>query len=363
MLILLLACSKSTPSLQPPAPPTPPTAEPPTLLPTGDTGDTGETGDTDDTDVPPPPPPPPPVPPAGLVRYLTGPDADAAVVPSGPGLILMGGGSEPDEAFVWWNTLHGGGDVVVLRTSGSDGYNDYFYSDIGGVDSVETLIVDSRAKANHPYVAWRIEHAEAVFLAGGDQSTYVEFWDGTGVDAALELAYGRGAVLGGTSAGLAVLGDRVFTAENGTVYSDEVLEDPYNTYMRFDDDVLALPLLAGVITDSHFAERDRMGRLVGFVARMRQDGLPQALGIGVDESTALLVGPNGVGEVVGSGAVYLVTGGVPEVCQAGTPLTYSAVARTKLVAGDAVELPSGTTSVTPLSLSVAAGLVSPADPY
>ena len=358
-MLLLLACSGPTPA--PPLAPTPTPVAVPTPASTADTGDTDPVGHTGDTD--PPPPTPSPIPPASLVRYLTGPDADAVVTPTGPGLILMGGGTEPDEAFVWWNTLHGGGDVVVLRTSGSDGYNDYLFSDIGGVDSVETLIVDSRALASHPYVAWRIEHAEAVFLAGGDQATYVEFWDGTGVDAALELAYARGAVVGGTSAGLAVLGDRVFTAEVGTVYSEEALEDPYNDYLRFDDDVLVLPMLDGVITDSHFAQRDRMGRLVTFVARMHQDGLPQALGIGVDEATALLIGPDGVGEVVGSGAVYLVVGGDPEVCTAGTPLTYTAIERTKLVAGATVELPGAGTSVPAVPMSVTAGLLSPADPY
>ena len=153
-MLLLLACSGPTPA--PPLAPTPTPVAVPTPASTADTGDTDPVGHTGDTD--PPPPTPSPIPPASLVRYLTGPDADAVVTPTGPGLILMGGGTEPDEAFVWWNTLHGGGDVVVLRTSGSDGYNDYLFSDIGGVDSVETLIVDSRALASHPYVAWRIEH-------------------------------------------------------------------------------------------------------------------------------------------------------------------------------------------------------------
>ena len=81
---------------------------------------------------------------------MTGEDSDAEVTPLGPGLILMGGGGEPDEAFEWWRNLLAAGDVVVLRASGSDGYNDYLFEEIGGVDSVETLLVDSVELANDP---------------------------------------------------------------------------------------------------------------------------------------------------------------------------------------------------------------------
>ena len=72
-----------------------------------------------------------PTPPAGLRHWVTGEDADAEVTPLGPGLILMGGGGEPDEAFEWWRNLLAAGDVVVLRASGSDGYNDYLFAEIG----------------------------------------------------------------------------------------------------------------------------------------------------------------------------------------------------------------------------------------
>ncbi|MEM1033029.1 MAG: hypothetical protein AAGN82_21965 [Myxococcota bacterium] len=111
----------------------------------------------------------PPTPPADLERYLTGADADADVTPLGPGLIVMGGGADVDSAFRWQRDRVAGGDVVVLRTSGSDGYNGYLFDDIGGVDSVETLLVTTRTLANDPWVAARITGAEAVFMAGGDK--------------------------------------------------------------------------------------------------------------------------------------------------------------------------------------------------
>jgi len=307
----------------------------------------------------------PPEKPADLVAYLTGEDADADVAPTGPALLLMGGSQDVDEAFQWWKQYLAGGDVVVLRTSGADGYNDYLYNFIGGCDSVETLLVDTPELANSAYVDWRIRHAEGVFMAGGDQGTYLQAWKDTAVEEAIIDAHGRGAVIGGTSAGLAVLGEFIFAAYEGSVYSDEALEDPYNVYMTLDRGFLPFPHLAGAITDSHFHERDRMGRLVGFVARVVQDGWANAAkGIGVDERTALVVDPAGHGEVLGEGAVYVVhSNGAPAVCQAGAPLEYAGLTYHKLLAGDSVELPAGTASVPGQTLSAQGGVLSPANPY
>lgn len=303
--------------------------------------------------------------PAGLVSYVTGDDGDKEVTPAGPGLILMGGGTDVDEAFQWWTPLVAGGDVVVLRTSGADGYNSYLYEDIGGCDSVETLLVTTPELAAEPYVAWTVAHAEAVFLAGGDQAKYLEAWKDTPLEDAIMAAYGRGAVVGGTSAGCAVLGENVFAAYNDTVYSDEALADPYNMYMTLDRGFLSIPLLAGWITDTHFAQRDRMGRLVGFLARIVQDGwAPAAVGIGIDEETAIVVGPDGAGQVLGKGAAYLVrTTGAPAVCAAGQALEYSQLVYSKLVAGDAVQLPGAKTSVADTPLAASGGALSPANPY
>jgi cyanophycinase len=307
----------------------------------------------------------PPEKPAALVAYLTGNDADADVVPAGPAVLLMGGGTDVDAAFQWWRPYLAGGDVIVLRTSGADGYNEYLYDYIGGCDSVETMIVDTPDLADDDYVTWRIRHAEGVFIAGGDQGTYVPAWKDHGVEDAIMAAYERGAVIGGTSAGCAVLGPFVFAAYNGSVYSDEALADPYNVFMTLDRDFLALPLLAGVITDSHFYERDRMGRLVGFMARILQDGWAgAALGVGVDERTALVVDPAGQGQVLGERAAYIVrSSGPPAVCQPGQPLDYSGLTVHKLLEGDAVTMPSGDTAVPGQTLAAQGGALSPANPY
>ncbi|MEM6292976.1 MAG: cyanophycinase [Myxococcota bacterium] len=307
-----------------------------------------------------------PAPPAGLSRWLVGNEVDADVDPTGPGLILMGGGPDVDEAFDAAFGWAAGGDAVVIRASGSDGYNDYFLDDIGGLDSVETLRVDGAVWADDPYVACRVEQAEVIFFAGGDQADYMTLYANSPLAEAVQSVYERGGVIGGTSAGLAILGEFVFAAYEGTVYPDEVLEDPYNMYTTMDEGPFAFAPLQGVVTDSHFYERDRMGRLLGFMARIAQDGWnPDPVGIGVDEVTALVIDPEGVGTVHGDGFVYVASdGGTPEVCMPGVPLTHAGLDLLRLQAGETVTLPGVTdASVATDEVGAVGGALVPANPY
>ncbi len=285
---------------------------------------------------------PPPAAPLEISRgydyYAVGDRGDAPSAATG-GLVLMGGGTDVDAAFRWMIGRSGGGDFVVLRALGEDGYNPYVRR-LGQVDSVETLVVRSRGAAMDPFVLSRIRNAEAVFIAGGDQWDYVRFWKDTPVEQAINHAAARGAPVGGTSAGLAILGGVVFSAENGTVYSNEALRNPYNQYMTFEREFLDLPNLDATITDSHFAERDRMGRLVAFVARSSKDHPASAArGIGVDEDTAVLVRPDGHASVRGGGAAYFLrASGPPESCSEGVPLEFRNVPVYRATASSAFDL-------------------------
>jgi cyanophycinase len=305
------------------------------------------------------------MPPADLVHYVTGNDADADVTPTGPGLILMGGGTDVDAAFLWWKPRITGGDVVVLRASGADGYNDYLYKTIGGCDSVETLLVTSKELANDPYVLSRVTHAEAIFMAGGDQANYANFWRGTALVDAIHNVWARGGIVGGTSAGSAVLGEYYFAAYEGSVVSTEALQDPYNMYMTVDRDFFVFSPLAGFITDSHFATRDRMGRLVGFLARIITDGwAPSAKGIGIDEETAIVIDATGKGEILGVGKAYLVNANqAPTVCTAGKPLEYTGLSLHRIGSSDTLQFPSGVTSAPAEALDASGGMLSIANPY
>ncbi len=307
-----------------------------------------------------------PAAPGALTRWQVGNDEDAAARPSGPALLMMGGGPDVDTALEAALAFADGGDVVVVRASGADGYNDYLFSELGGVDSVETLLVDSAALAQDPYVACRVGAAEVVWFAGGDQADYMTLYANSALADAVQAVHEAGGVVGGTSAGLAILGGHVFAAYQGTVYPEEVLEDPYNQFMELDVGPFAFAGLERVITDSHFYERDRMGRIVGFLGRLVQDETatePRA--VGVDEGTALLIGPSGQATVYGEGFVYVVEGvGTPQVCQPGTPLTYQALPLWRLQAGDTVSLePSVTASVEADTVGAQAGVLVPVNPY
>ena len=122
---------------------------------------------------------------------------------------------------------------------------------------------------------------------------------------------------------------------------------------------------AHVVTDTHFAARDRMGRLLAFTARTVADGWTTApLGLGVDERTALVVDATGNGTVLGTGAVYaLAPSQAPAQCASGQPLTWSNVTLYALRANDTIALPTRAASVMPRNLSAVNGALIPSNPY
>lgn len=259
--------------------------------------------------------------------HVTGSSADVTTTTTA-GTVLMGGGTDVDAAFQWMINKSGGGDFVVIRTTGTNAYNPYIYG-LGSVNSVETLIIKSRAGAADPFVVNKIRNAEAVWIAGGDQFTYTSYWKGTPVaDAINYVANVKKAPVGGTSAGLAVLGQFIYTGGTGSVTSSEALANPYHRYVVLDRDFVQIAHMSGVLTDSHFGARDRMGRLVAFLGRVIKDGWASSVrGLAVDEATAILVNPDGSATRVGSGAAYFMSSaGVPLVCVSGSPLTYTGLA-------------------------------------
>ncbi|MEH0157726.1 cyanophycinase [Limibacter armeniacum] len=267
----------------------------------------------------------------GPTVYTTGNSSDIVTTPSA-GIALMGGADSyttaEDAAFDFLTQKANGGDFVVLRSSSSDGYNNYIYSDVGGVNSVRTIVVDSRSDADHTTTIDLVNKAEGIFIAGGDQDDYVSFWKDSQLETAINNAVTqRNVPIGGSSAGLAVLGAYYYAASNGTVYSDEALDDPYNNYMAgLGDGFLAVPYMTGVVTDSHYNERDRQGRHFTFMARFFKDfGASGVKGVGVDEATAVLVESNGSAKVYGSGKAYFLksNGQGPETCTSNTPLSWN----------------------------------------
>lgn len=327
--------------------------------------------------------------------FVTG-NADASVSvstpPDTPSLVLMGGGPDVDVAFRWMIQRAGvrpgtGGRLVVIRATGTEAYNPYiFYSDASsatsglpadgwvggaalGLSAVETLVIPSSAAANDPFVNAVVARADAVFIAGGDQSDYIKNWKGTALDRTLQALLARHAPLGGTSAGLAVLGQFDFAALKGTVTSEDALANPYNRYVTLDPSPLSLTggflapvALRHTILDSHLDTRDRMGRLITFMARLvapaSGTGCPggilaasnaRAIGIGVE--TALLVEGQSSSNYVArrvtnpstttESAVYFLRPlQAPTTCASATPLSLSTIEIRKLADDSVFDLSS-----------------------
>ena len=146
--------------------------------------------------------------------YFIGNELDVTVASLG-GICLMGGAAEDDNAMKWFLERANGGDVLVIRASGSDGYNNYLYNDLGTeVNSVETIVFNTPLGSNSSYIHEKIQKAEAIWIAGGDQWDYVNYWRGTPVDSLINIAISeRNITIGGTSAGMAVLGGAYFSAQ------------------------------------------------------------------------------------------------------------------------------------------------------
>jgi cyanophycinase-like exopeptidase len=279
----------------------------------------------------------------GYTYYRYGNQTDVTATPT-LGVALEGGGTDIDAFYQWMGSLAGGGDFLVLGTTKDDAYDPYIYGlnqpgyspdPYPGLplNSVSTLDITSSHATADPaslqFITNTINEASAIFIAGGAQNTYVDLWQNTPIQTALNHAVAQGVPIGGTSAGLAVLGQYIYSAENKSALSSTALANPYDPSITLDQSFLsvanvspsqpvmaqpALPYLENTITDSHFFERDRMGRLVTFLARLVADpqwtppspgGPPTPLlltkGIGIDESTALLINPaTGIGTVIGN---------------------------------------------------------------
>lgn len=267
--------------------------------------------------------------------------ADATAASLQGGTVLMGGSTDVDAAFQWMCSRSRGGDFLVLRATGTDAYNPYIQGLCAAAgaaaNSVATLIIPTSTAARDARVSGLIMKAEAIWIAGGDQSAYINLWKGTAVQAALNARIAAGVPVGGTSAGLNVLTQFVYSAQASKgVTSSQALLDPFNRYLTFDRDFAAVAPLAGIIGDPHFAARDRMGRDVAFLCRVYQanwSARPQA--IAVDEETALLIDAAGSATVVGGGSVYFLRApaGGPQVCQPGAPLTYLDIGVYRIEAG------------------------------
>ena len=194
--------------------------------------------------------------------YRVGKPTDEQVLAKG-GICMMGGGADVDSAMIWFLDLANGGDVLVLRTSGADDYNDYMFTDLGvTLNSVETIVCHNANASLDAYVQKRILEADAIWFADGNQLEYVDYWRNSPIDSLINSRLpGNKLAIGGSGAGMSVLGRRYFSAKNGSVTSANALFNPFTAALTIDTNTfLKVKYLESTITDTHFDNPNRKGR-------------------------------------------------------------------------------------------------------
>jgi len=265
--------------------------------------------------------------------YSIGDTADVSP-PTEFGICLMGGATEDDNGSAWFLNRAGGGNVVIIRATGGDGYNNYFYNSLGvTLQSVETIVFNNANASLDPFVQRRLENAEAIWIAGGDQYVYETYWKNSPIMNILNNHVNvKSAPIGGTSAGMAILGEHYFSAEISSVTSATALSNPFNAGITLEKDFLSMPFLSNTITDTHYNNPDRKGRHVTFLARLTTENSGDAFyGIAANEYVAICIDEAGLATVYGGHPTYPdvayfvrmnCSNDQPEIIESGTPLTW-----------------------------------------
>ncbi|MCI0346737.1 MAG: cyanophycinase [Chloroflexi bacterium] len=246
-------------------------------------------------------------------------------------VIVIGGAEDKVRDRVILNrfvTLAGGPDAIiaVVSTASSLGHEagERYKSVFGelGVPHVRPLHAVTRAQSNDESIARAIRDATGVFLTGGNQLRLSSTIGGTRLAEEILERFRQGAVVAGTSAGASAMSTHMiaFGASGAT------------PKQRMATIAAGLGVLPGVIVDQHFQQRNRLGRLLSLIAHN-----PSLLGIGIDEDTAGVVGPDGVLEVIGRGSLTVVDGAAAETnaweVRGHKPLMISGVVLHSLPAG------------------------------
>ncbi|MEU2828826.1 hypothetical protein ABZ667_09200 [Streptomyces lavendulae] len=233
---------------------------------------------------------------AAATRVRSGSSSDVSRASwQGPAFTMNGDGKIiPGSMSAAIDAIRGGTgslDVVVLAgsapTSGSTTPECDAAMALPGVNSCTTWTLTATADGSNSQVNSDIRNAEFVYFAGGDQCRYAA-WKGSALEASVESVVAKGGGSGGGSAGHHINSPVVYDACKGSVTSAEALANPYDSYITFTTGMFDWANYSGVINDSHFTTRDRMGRTMAFVARAIKDGRTsggKAWGVGVEEGT------------------------------------------------------------------------------
>ena len=214
------------------------------------------------------------------------------------GICLMGGATENDNAMQWFLNLADGGDKEL---SGSDGYNDYMFNQLGvTINSVETLRIDQAQGARIMYCR-KLRKQKPFGLPVVTKPIMSIILKTTHLKIYLtNISTSSNIPIGGISAGMAIMGEFYFDALNGTVTTAEALSNPFDNKVSIgSSDFINAEFLSNTITDTHYDNPDRRGRHLTFLARLQAQTGNRVFGIGLDEFTAACIDHNGIANIYG----------------------------------------------------------------
>ena len=222
-------------------------------------------------------------------------------------ICAVGGGSEGTNdwnraPYSWIVEKADSGKIVVLSVNDETTWIPDYFESLGASTSYN-LRINSRTLADSQAMYDSIVAADGIFIKGGNQYNYINYWKGTLTEEAIKVVFNRGGVVSGTSAGAMVLGEHDLSAKYGTYYPDDALPNPFISQSHVESDFLKL--IPGVLFDTHVIERARQGRMVPLFVKLQSDGINDATIVGIDDRTAICISPDGTGTVMGSGAVAI----------------------------------------------------------
>ena len=257
-------------------------------------------------------------------------------------LLIVGGGPRPEAMTRRFIDLAGGpgkARIVVFGMASADtGAGSYAANALRELGADAFALTIGREEAMHDSVVRLLDGVTGVWFGGGDQSRLTAAIGGTPVEAAIHRLYENGAVVGGTSAGAAVMSAIMITGDErrpGGVRPDTSLN-----FATIDRENIVTSrgfgLLPDAIVDQHFLRRRRHNRLMSVALEH-----PTLVAVGIDESTAIQVNPGGCWDVIGAGLVVIYDPRGAEVTADSAPLGASGVKMSVLPAGSRYEPATG----------------------
>jgi cyanophycinase len=213
-------------------------------------------------------------------------------------LFIIGGGSRPMEMMeeLVQMTMSEDGYALVMTQSSSEPDTSFFYVAKQFMELTERLIVHLDSAKVQSFSLDSIQGADLIYITGGDQNRFKRNVPEQAIDA-IRTAYQEGAIIAGTSAGAALMSQVMITGDqrNEPEYESTYRRLEYGNAITTE----GLGLLDSVVVDQHFVARSRYNRILSVMA-----DLDYPMGAGIEESTALVVFPEGA-TVIGEGQVMI----------------------------------------------------------